>query len=118
MQGEEWEERWGEQYWSLGRANKFADKWGKEGNNVWHERWGEDYDGDGGCVKYTDKARPLNLPCQYIHALYFLMSGLLRPLNCNHTLLIAMTAQSLLSEACLPCCTRHAFPVHLWWYCT
>ncbi len=57
MQGEEWEERWGEQYWSLGRANKYADKWGKEGNNVWHERWGEDYDGDGGCVKYTDKAR-------------------------------------------------------------
>ncbi|EIE19758.1 hypothetical protein COCSUDRAFT_19282 [Coccomyxa subellipsoidea C-169] len=45
----EWEERWGEQYWSLGRANKYADKWGKEGNNVWHERWGEDYDGDGGC---------------------------------------------------------------------
>lgn len=48
---------------------------------MWHERWGEDYDGDGGCVKYTDKARPLNLPCQYIHALYSLMSGLLRPLK-------------------------------------
>ncbi len=61
MQGEEWEERWGEQYWSLGRANKFADKWGKEGNNVWHERWGEDYDGDGGCVKYTDKVFRLHL---------------------------------------------------------
>ena len=55
MQGDEWEEKWGEQYWNLGRANKYADKWGREGTNVWHERWGEDYDGSGGCFKYTDK---------------------------------------------------------------
>ncbi len=54
-QADEWEEKWGEQYWSTGRADKWADKWGKEGNNVWHERWGEDYDGHGGCVKWTDK---------------------------------------------------------------
>ncbi len=54
-QGDEWEEKWGEQYWNLGRANKYADKWGREGTNVWHERWGEDYDGSGGCFKYTDK---------------------------------------------------------------
>ena len=38
-----------------GGANKYADKWAKDGPNVWHERWGEDYDGTGGCVKYTDK---------------------------------------------------------------
>ncbi|KAK9807824.1 hypothetical protein WJX72_010336 [[Myrmecia] bisecta] len=56
--GDEWEEKWGEQYWSTGRANKWADKWGKDGPNVWHERWGEDYDTGsmgGGCTKYTDK---------------------------------------------------------------
>ena len=57
-QGEEWEERWEEDYWSMGRAKKWADKWARAGTNVWHERWGEDYDGGGGCVKYTDKARP------------------------------------------------------------
>ena len=55
IQGEEWEERWSEDYWSMGKARKWADKWGREGPNVWHERWGEDYDGGGGCVKYTDK---------------------------------------------------------------
>ncbi len=56
-QGDEWEEKWGEHYWSMGKANKYADKWGKEGINVWHERWGEDYDGVGGCTKWTDKVR-------------------------------------------------------------
>jgi hypothetical protein len=56
LQAQEWEEKWGEQYWSMGRAKKYANKWGKEGINVWHERWGEDYDGEGGCFKYTDKA--------------------------------------------------------------
>ncbi len=56
-QGDEWEEKWGEHYWSMGKAHKYADKWGKEGVNVWHERWGEDYDGVGGCTKWTDKAR-------------------------------------------------------------
>ena len=39
----------------MGKAHKYADKWGKEGVNVWHERWGEDYDGVGGCTKWTDK---------------------------------------------------------------
>ena len=39
----------------MGRANKWADKWAKDGNNVWHEKWGEEYDGEGGCVKFTDK---------------------------------------------------------------
>ena len=63
LQGDEWEEKWGEQYWNLGRANKFADKWGREGTNVWHERWGEDYDGSGGCFKYTDKVTPLTIHC-------------------------------------------------------
>ena len=58
MQGDEWEEKWGEHYWSKGRAHKWADKWGKDGPNVWHERWGEDYPGDDACFKYTDKARP------------------------------------------------------------
>ncbi|KAK9830975.1 hypothetical protein WJX81_004457 [Elliptochloris bilobata] len=53
--GDEWEEKWGEHYWSMGKAHKYADKWGKEGVNVWHERWGEDYDGLGGCTKWTDK---------------------------------------------------------------
>ncbi len=57
VQGEEWEERWAEDYWSLGKAKKWADKWARQGPNVWHERWGEDYDGGGGCVKYTDKVR-------------------------------------------------------------
>lgn len=54
-QGDEWEEKWGEHYAAGGEANKYADKWGKDGPNVWHERWGEDYDGRGGCTKYTDK---------------------------------------------------------------
>jgi hypothetical protein len=53
--GDEWEEKWGEHYAAGGEANKYADKWGKDGPNVWHERWGEDYDGRGGCTKYTDK---------------------------------------------------------------
>jgi hypothetical protein len=55
LQGDEWEEKWGEHYAASGEANKYADKWGKDGPNVWHERWGEDYDGRGGCTKYTDK---------------------------------------------------------------
>ena len=58
LQGDEWEEKWGEWWASLGRANKWADKWGKDGGSVWHEKWGEDYDGEGGCIKYTDKVRP------------------------------------------------------------
>ena len=41
----------------MGRANKWADKWAKDGNNVWHEKWGEEYDGEGGCVKFTDKVK-------------------------------------------------------------
>ncbi len=57
LQGDEWEEKWGEWWASLGRANKWADKWGKDGGSVWHEKWGEDYDGEGGCIKYTDKVR-------------------------------------------------------------
>ena len=57
LQGEEWEEKWGEHYWSKGKAQKWADKWGKEGSNVWHEKWGEDYaQGGDACLKYTDKA--------------------------------------------------------------
>ena len=39
----------------MGRANKWAEKWAKDGTNVWHEKWGEEYDGEGGCVKFTDK---------------------------------------------------------------
>ena len=62
-QGDEWEEKWGERYGSAGWANKYADKWAKDGPNVWHERWGEDYDGGGGCVKYTDKARRTYTEC-------------------------------------------------------
>ncbi len=64
-QNDSWEEKWGEHYTANGAANKYADKWGKDGPNVWHERWGEDYDGGGGCVKYTDKvmARPLPSAC-------------------------------------------------------
>ena len=46
----------------MGKAHKYADKWGKEGVNVWHERWGEDYDGVGGCTKWTDKVFPSGLP--------------------------------------------------------
>ena len=57
LQGDEWEEKWGEHYWSKGKAHKWADKWGKEGSNVWHEKWGEDYPpGGDACLKYTDKA--------------------------------------------------------------
>lgn len=66
MQGDEWEEKWGEHYWNLGRANKYADKWGREGTNVWHERWGEDYDGSGGCCKYTDKVDRAFMSILYI----------------------------------------------------
>ena len=56
LQGDEWEEKWGEHYWSKGKAQKWADKWGKEGSNVWHEKWGEDYPpGGDACFKYTDK---------------------------------------------------------------
>lgn len=46
-QGNEWEEKWGERYWSAGRADKWADKWAREGGDVWHEKWGENYDGAG-----------------------------------------------------------------------
>lgn len=51
----EWEEKWGESYLSGGKAEKFADKWAREGTDTWHEKWGENYDGQGGCVKYTDR---------------------------------------------------------------
>ena len=53
----------------MGKAHKYADKWGKEGVNVWHERWGEGYDGVGGCTKWTDKVpggclpRPARYSC-------------------------------------------------------
>ena len=58
VQEDQWEEKWGEHYWSKGKAQKWADKWGKEGSNVWHERWGEDYPpGGDSCLKYTDKVR-------------------------------------------------------------
>lgn len=52
---QEWEEKWSEMYWSGGKTEKWADKWGKDGNDVWHETWGENYDGCGGCVKWTDR---------------------------------------------------------------
>ena len=56
LQGDEWEEKWGEHYWSKGKAQKWADKWGKDGGNVWHEKWGEDYPpGSDACLKYTDR---------------------------------------------------------------
>lgn len=64
QQGDEWEEKWGEHYAASGEANKYADKWGKDGPNVWHERWGEDYDGRGGCTKYTDKVCAHSQPRQ------------------------------------------------------
>ena len=51
----EWEEKWGESYLSGGKAEKYADKWAREGTDTWHEKWGENYDGEGGCVKYTDR---------------------------------------------------------------
>ncbi|VAH91457.1 unnamed protein product [Triticum turgidum subsp. durum] len=62
--GEQWQEKWWEQYDSSGKAEKSADKWCSLDPNttldvghahVWHERWGETYDGSGGSVKYTDK---------------------------------------------------------------
>lgn len=59
MQGEEWEEKWGEQYEPSGHANKWADKWAKKGPEIWHEKWGEDYNGQGSCMKYTDKVGAL-----------------------------------------------------------
>ena len=52
---QEWEEKWSEMYWSGGKTEKWADKWGRDGNDVWHETWGENYDGSGGCVKWTDR---------------------------------------------------------------
>lgn len=52
---QEWEERWHEKYWSLGKTEKSADKWGRQGDHIWHERWGESYDGAGGCLKWTDR---------------------------------------------------------------
>ena len=55
MQGDQWEEQWGESYRRRGQAAKYADKWAQEGGQLWHERWGEDYDGEEGCVKWTDK---------------------------------------------------------------
>ncbi|BDA51155.1 hypothetical protein COCOBI_18-0310 [Coccomyxa sp. Obi] len=50
--GAEWEERWVEQYWRGGRANRSADTWRKYGNNMWHERWGEEYPGNGWVRKH------------------------------------------------------------------
>ena len=52
---QEWEEKWSEVYWSGGKTEKWADKWGRDGGDIWHETWGEDYDGVGGCVKWTDR---------------------------------------------------------------
>ncbi|KAI8103336.1 hypothetical protein M9435_004675 [Picochlorum sp. BPE23] len=52
---QEWEEKWSEVYWSGGKTEKWADKWGRDGGDAWHETWGEDYDGFGGCVKWTDR---------------------------------------------------------------
>lgn len=52
---QEWEEKWSEMYWSGGKTEKWADKWGRDGHDVWHETWGENYDGSGGCVKWTDR---------------------------------------------------------------
>jgi len=52
-EGREWEEKWEENYWSGGRTEKWADKWGKEGTDVWHEKWGESYDGQGNDKPYT-----------------------------------------------------------------
>jgi hypothetical protein len=62
LQGDEWEEKWGEHYHAGGKVAKFADKWGKTGPNVWHERWGEDYDTGVACVKWTDKWAERLLP--------------------------------------------------------
>jgi hypothetical protein len=63
LQGDEWDEKWGEHYHASGKVAKFADKWGKTGPNVWHERWGEDYDSGGdACVKWTDKWAERLLP--------------------------------------------------------
>jgi hypothetical protein len=31
LQGDEWEEKWGEHYHNSGKVAKFADKWGKAG---------------------------------------------------------------------------------------
>ena len=47
VQGNEWEEKWGEQYWSGGKVDKWANKWAREGGDIWHEKWGEMYDGHG-----------------------------------------------------------------------
>lgn len=44
---QEWEEKWSESYWSGGKTEKWADKWGRDAGDVWHERWGESYDGKG-----------------------------------------------------------------------
>ena len=59
LQGNEWEEKWGEKYWSAGKAEKFAEKWAREGGDVWHEKWGENYDGEGGWWA----GRPLGWRC-------------------------------------------------------
>ena len=34
--GNEWEEKWGENYDVGGKTTKYADKWGKQDNHVWH----------------------------------------------------------------------------------
>jgi hypothetical protein len=34
LQGDEWEEKWGEHYHVSGKVAKFADKWGKTGESV------------------------------------------------------------------------------------
>lgn len=34
VQGDEWEEKWGEHYHVSGKVAKYADKWGKAGEGV------------------------------------------------------------------------------------
>lgn len=62
-QGNEWEEKWGERYFSGGRAEKWADKWGREGADVWHEKWGESYDGAGAIQGPGEGSAALLHPC-------------------------------------------------------
>ncbi len=62
--GATWHEEWREAFWSDGRTERDAAKWGALGPGViaedghastWTEKWGEKWDGQGGCSKWTDK---------------------------------------------------------------
>lgn len=44
VQGDEWEEKWGEHYHDSGKVAKYADKWGKAGAHI---DWGEGASLDG-----------------------------------------------------------------------